>query len=59
MDRRAIMAGFVTGGFLLMFYLLDPELYNTPPPITLALLLGVMTSSLNAIAVAIVCEELH
>ena len=57
--RRAIMAGFVTGGFLLMFYLLDPELYNKTPPITLGVLLGIMTSLLNAIAVAIACEEVH
>lgn len=55
--RRAIMAGFVTGGFLLMFYLLDPELYYKTPPIALWVLLGIMTSSLNAIAIVIACEE--
>ena len=57
--RRAIMVGCATGGLLLMFYLLDPELYNKTPPITLAVLLGVMTSSLNSIAVAIACEEIR
>jgi len=55
--RRTIMAGCGTGGFLLMFYLLDPELYYETPPIALWVLLGIMTSSLNAIAVAIACEE--
>ncbi len=44
---------------MLMFYLLDPELYNKTPPITLGVLLGIMTSLLNAIAVAIACEEVH
>ena len=57
--RRTIMVGCATGGLLLMFYLLDPELYNKTPPITLAVLLGVMTSSLNSIAVAIACEEIR
>ena len=57
--RRAIMVGCATGGLLLMFYLLDPELYNKTPPITLGVLLGIMTSLLNAIAVAIACEEVH
>ena len=55
--RRAIMAGCATGGFLLMFFLLDPELFNTAPPIALWVLLGLMISSLNAIAVAIACED--
>ncbi len=55
--RRTIMAGLGTGGFLLMFYLLDPELYYKTPPIALWMLLGIMTSSLNAIAVVIACEE--
>jgi class 3 adenylate cyclase len=57
--RRAIMVGCATGGLLLVFYLLGPELYDKTPSITLAVLLGVMTSSLNAIAVAIACEEIH
>ncbi len=57
--RRTIMAGWGTGGFLLMFYVLDPELYYETPPIALWVLLGIMTSSLNAIAVAIACEEIR
>ncbi len=55
--RRTIMAGWGTGGFLLMFYLLDPELYYKTPPVALWVLLGIMISSLNAIAVVIACEE--
>ena len=57
--RRGLMAGCATGGFLLLFFLIAPELYNKTPPITLVALVGLMISTLNAIAVAIACEEVH
>ena len=56
-SRRALMACCVTGGFLVIFYLLDPELYNMTPPIAFWLLFGIVTSVLNAIAVAMASEE--
>ena len=56
--RRGIMAVCVTGGFLLLFYLLDPALYNSTPPIVLWLLFGIVISALSAVAVAMASEEM-
>ncbi|MGW8180159.1 MAG: hypothetical protein ACWGQW_15575 [bacterium] len=57
LSRRAIMVASVTGGLLAVLHLLNPALYTSTPSVVLWLLVGIVISSLSAIAVAICSEE--
>jgi hypothetical protein len=57
LSRRAIMVASVTGGLLAVLHLLNPGLYTSTPSVVLWLLIGIVISSLSAVAVAICSEE--
>jgi len=56
-SRRAIMVASVMGGLLAVLHLLDPALYTSTPSVVFWLLIGIVISSLSAVAVALASEE--
>jgi len=56
-SRRAIMVASVTGGLLAVLHLLDPSLYTGTPSVVFWLLIGIVISSLSAVAISITSEE--
>ena len=57
LSRRAIMVASVTGSLLAVLHLLNPALYTSTPSVVFWLLIGIVISSLSAVAVALASEE--